>query len=161
MPESLLRGIRPQWPQTQPKLGPSVGCISLEMTFSISSILAPNVCVNTVPVPSTTQYFYPDLGPSQWTRSNYQQVSLAPPNPNSVHQRLSYLRECCSCQQYPKPKGQHTNAGSYTPAFWHAFPSTSMLQPTLSGTTQLKKFTQRLLPYGNKLRDWADTLAKI
>ena len=52
----------------------------------MSSILAPNVGVNPVPVPRTTQNLNLVLGPSQWSRSNCQPVCLAPPNPNSVHQ---------------------------------------------------------------------------
>ena len=52
----------------------------------MSSIVAPNVGANPVPVPSTTQNLNPVLGPSQWFWSNCQPVCLAPPNPNSAHQ---------------------------------------------------------------------------
>ena len=133
-PEALLRGIRPQWPQAQPKLGTLVGCIPQEMSSSMSSILAPNVGANPVLVPSTTQNLNPVLGPSQWSWSNYQLVSLAPPNPNSAHQPqlpqgVSLMPAVLQAQ------GPAYQPGSYTLTFWHTFPPTSMLQPT-SGTTQ-------------------------
>ena len=135
MPESLLRGIRPRWPQTQPKLGTFVGCISQEMSFSMSSILVPNVGANPVPVPSTTQNLNPVLGPSQWSWSSCQPVPLAPPNPNSAHQpQLS--QGVFLMLAVPQAQGAAYQPGSYTPAFWHTFPSTSMLQPAPSGTTQ-------------------------
>ena len=133
-PESLLRGIRPRWPQTQPKLGNFVGCILQEMSFSMSSILAPNVGVNPVPVPSTTQKLNPVLGPSQWSWSSCQPVPLALPNLNSAHQpQLS--QGVFLMPAVPQAQGAAYQPGSYTPVFWHAFPSTSMLQPT-SGTTK-------------------------
>ena len=73
MPEALLRGIRPQWPQTQAKLETSVGCILHEMSFSMSSVSWCQMWVR-IPfqVPSTTQNLNPVLGPSQWSWSNCQ-----------------------------------------------------------------------------------------
>ena len=113
----------------QPKLGTFVGCISQEMSFSMSSILAPNVGTNPVPVPSTTQSLNPVLGPSQWSWSNCQPVSLAPANPHSAHQpQLS--QGVFLMPAVPQAQGVAYQPGSYTPALWHAFPTTYMLQPT-------------------------------
>ena len=98
----------------------------------MSSILAPNVGANPVPVPSTTQSLNPGLGPSHWFWSNSQPVSLAAPNPNSAHQpQLS--QGVFFMPAVPQAQGAVYQPESYTPTFWHAFPSTSMLQPT-SGT---------------------------
>ena len=99
----------------QPKLGTFVGCISQEMSFSMSSILAPNVGTNPVPVPSTTQSLNPVLGPSQWSWSNCQPVSLAPANPHSAHQpQLS--QGMFLMPAVPQAQGVAYQPGSYTPA---------------------------------------------
>ena len=83
---AYLRGIRSQWPQAEPKLGTFVGCISQEMSFSMSSTLAPNVGTNPVLIPSTTQnlnpFLYPVSGPGQTANRRH----WHPPNSNSAHQ---------------------------------------------------------------------------
>ena len=59
-------------------------------------------------------------------------VSLAPPDPNRGLQ-LQLSQGVFLMPAVPQAQGAAYQPGSYTPAFWHVFPSTSMLQPT-SGT---------------------------
>ena len=77
--EELLINIADIWWKVSDCKGPFVGCSSREMSFSMSSILAPNVGMNPIPVPRTTPNSNSVLGPSQWTWTIYQPSSQSLP----------------------------------------------------------------------------------
>ena len=116
----------------------------------MSSIVAPNVGTNPIPVPSTTQNLNPVLGPSQWSWSNCQPVCLAPPNPNSAHQ-LQLSQGVFLMPEYPKPKGRHINQ-EVNPGLRVRLSFDFHAATNIRYNSVKRNSHKALLPYGNKLK---------